>query len=229
MTTSSYMPNDDAGKADLLDHLAATLPKYAALLGLSDADIATRQADAASFRYTLHTMNDMQSYAQHWTAYKNLLRDGGNGGAEWPVPPSLDQPMPPAVDPGVIPRLSAFVAHLKTLNNYTTAIGQDLWIVAASHAFDPTTLKPSLSIQIRAGHPVILWTKGKASAIEIWVDRNDGNGFVFLIINTEPNTTDTSPLPAPGTSAVWNYKAIYRLHDEQVGQWSDVVSVTVGG
>jgi hypothetical protein len=42
-----------------------------------------------------------------------------------------------------------------------------LWIVAASHAFDPTTLKPSLSIQIRAGHPVILWTKGKASAIEV--------------------------------------------------------------
>ncbi|MCX7110112.1 MAG: hypothetical protein NTX45_08280 [Proteobacteria bacterium] len=79
------------------------------------------------------------------------------------------------------------------------------------------------------GEKKILWTKGKASAIEIWVDRNDGNGFVFLIINTEPNTTDTTPLPAPGTSAVWNYKAIYRLHDEQVGQWSDVVSVTVGG
>ena len=61
MTTSSYMPNDDAGKADLLDHLAATLPKYTALLSLSDTDLATRQADAASFRYTLHTMNDMQS------------------------------------------------------------------------------------------------------------------------------------------------------------------------
>ena len=104
-----------------------------------------------------------------------------------------------------------------------------LWIVAPSHVFDPTTLKPSLSIQIRAGHPVILWTKGKASAIEIWVDRNDGNGFVFLTINTEPNTIDTTPLPAPGTSAVWNYKAIYRLHDEQVGQWSDVISITVRG
>jgi len=78
---------------------------------------------------------------------------------------------------------------------YTTAIGQDLWIVAASHAFDPTTLKPSLSIQIKAAHPVILWTKGKASAIEIWVDRNDGNGFVFLIINTEPNTHHPATRP----------------------------------
>ena len=139
-----------------------------------------------------------------------------------------DKPMPPAVDPGVIPRLSAFAAHLKTLKNYTTAIGQDLWIVAASHVVDPSSWKPSLSIQIKVAHPVILWTKGNASAIEIWVDRNDGNSFVFLTINTEPNTTDTTQLPAPGTIAVWNYKAIYRLHDEQVGQWSDVVSVTVG-
>ena len=63
MTTSSYMPNDDGGKADLLDHLAATLPKYAALLEISDADIAILQADAASFRYALHTMNEMQLFS----------------------------------------------------------------------------------------------------------------------------------------------------------------------
>ena len=229
MTAIYYLPTDDTGKADFLDHLAATLPKYAGLLEISEADIATLKADAASFRYTLHTLNNMHAYAQHWTAYKKVLRDGGNGSAEWPVPPTLDQPMPPAVAPGIIPRTTALVAHIKTLKHYTLAIGQDLWIVGASRVFDPSTLKPLLSIQIKAGHPVIVWTKGKASAIEIWVDRNDGNGFVFLIINTEPNTTDPTSPPAPGTSAVWNYKAIYRFHDEQVGQWSDVVSVTVGG
>ncbi len=229
MTASYYLPTDDAGKADFLDHLAATLPKYAGLLEISDADIATLQADAASFRYTLHTLNDMQAYAQHWTAYKNVLRDGGNGSAEWPVPPSLDQPIPPAVAPGIIPRTTALVSRIKTLKNYTPAIGQDLRIIGTSHTVDPSSWKPLLSVQIKAAHPVILWTKGKSSAIEIWVDRNDGNGFVFLIINTEPNTTDPTPLPAPGTSSVWNYKAIYRFHDEQVGQWSDVVSVTVGG
>ncbi|MEY3788007.1 MAG: hypothetical protein RIQ94_1735 [Pseudomonadota bacterium] len=31
MTTSSYMPSTDNGKADLLDHLADTLPTYAAV------------------------------------------------------------------------------------------------------------------------------------------------------------------------------------------------------
>jgi hypothetical protein len=86
-----------------------------------------------------------------------------------------------------------------------------------------------LSLQNKAGHPVIGWTKGKASALEIWVDRGDGNHFVLLTVSTSPNTTDNTPLPAPGTSALWKYKAIYRIRDEPVGQWSDVVSVTVGG
>ena len=36
-------------------------------------------------------------------------------------------------------------------------------------------------------------------------------------------------LVAPGTGTVWKYKAIYRLNDEQVGQWSDVASVSVMG
>ena len=53
--------------------------------------------------------------------------------------------------------------------------------------------------------------------------------FSQLAINTEPNTADNWPLPPAGTSAMWRYKAIYLLHDEQVGQWSDVISVSVGG
>ena len=61
------------------------------------------------------------------------------------------------------------------------------------------------------------------------MDRGDDKSFVLLNINNEPNTTDTTPLPAAGASAMWKYKAIYRLHDEQVGQWSDVISVSVGG
>jgi hypothetical protein len=229
MPTSSYMPTDDSGKADLLDHIALTVLKYLILLEISDADLAVRQADAVAFRYALRTTDNMQSNGQHWTAHKNLLRDGGTGSGEWPVAPTLEQPVPPAVPPGIIPRLWTFVAHVKTHKNYTTAIGQDLWVVGASHIVDPSTWKPVLGVQIQAGHPVIAWTKGKAGAIEIWVDRNDGNNFVFLTINTEPNTTDPSPLPAPGTSAAWRYKAIYRLHDEQVGQWSDVMSIAVGG
>jgi hypothetical protein len=35
--------------------------------------------------------------------------------------------------------------------------------------------------------------------------------------------------PTAGQSALWKYKGIYRLNDERVGQWSDVVSIPVAG
>ena len=229
MTTTSYMPYTDNGKADLLDHLANTLPAYAGLLSISAESLAALAADAACFRYTLLATGVMQAYEQNWIAFKNQLRDGGSGGAVWPVNPALPQPMPPAVSPGIIKRLSALAAQIKTNNNYTEAIGMDCWLIGSKHIIDPSTWKPVLSIQLQAGHPIIVWTKGKAAALEIWVERDVDSPFTRLTINTEPNTTDTWPLPAPGTSAMWKYKAIYLLHDEQVGQWSDVVSASVGG
>jgi hypothetical protein len=64
--------------------------------------------------------------------------------------------------------------------------------------------------------------------IEIFVDRGDGV-FVFLDMDTVPDYLDKSPLPASGTSVVWKYKAIYRLNDQQVGQWSAVASISVMG
>jgi len=45
--------------------------------------------------------------------------------------------------------------------------------------------------------------------------------------DTTPNYTDSAPQPA--TQAIWKYKAIYRIDDQQAGQWSQEVSVVVGG
>jgi hypothetical protein len=229
MPTSYFLPPDDGGKADLLDHLAATLPKYAAIFALTSEMLAQRQADALAFRHALQTADDAQAYAQHRKAYKNLLRDGGDGSGDWPLPLTFSQTDPLAVALGIIPRLTSFVTWLKIQPGYSEAIGQDLWLVGAKQVIDPSTWKPALSMQSQGGHPVIGWTKGKASGVEILVDRGDGQGFVLLTISITPPTTDNSPLPAAGTSAVWKYKAIYHRGDNQVGDWSDVVSVAVGG
>ncbi len=228
MTTSPYMPKNDDDRADLLEHIVATLPKYITLLEINAQDFDELQADSAAFRYALQTMGIMQAHSQSWTATKNQLRDGSIGGDSWPVIPTLPQPIAAMVKPGIISRLSALAARIKTHRNYTTAIGYDLWLIGGEQKIDPTSWKPVLSIYLQAGHPVIAWAKGKASALEIWVDRADSNNFVLLAVNTEPNTNDTTPLPPAGSSAVWKYKAIYRLHDQPVGQWSNVISIAVG-
>jgi hypothetical protein len=48
-----------------------------------------------------------------------------------------------------------------------------------------------------------------------------------LAFDSTPGYTDTEPFPSAPTK--WTYRAIYRVGDERVGQWSKSVSVMVGG
>jgi hypothetical protein len=49
----------------------------------------------------------------------------------------------------------------------------------------------------------------------------------MLTWDTTPDYTDTTPFPATPTK--WKYRAIYRVADAQVGLWSGVKEVVVGG
>lgn len=89
--------------------------------------------------------------------------------------------------------------------------------------------KPVLDVTLVAGRPRIDWEKQGMDAIEIHVKRDADSSFALLAVDTIPDYDDTAALPAPGQSAVWKYKAIYRLGDERVGQWSDEVSIVVMG
>ena len=82
-----------------------------------------------------------------------------------------------------------------------------------------------------ANHMDIGWGWGGHSAfldlLQIQVDRSDAKGFVDLVHDTTPNYTDTTPFPA--TLTKWTYRAIYHVNDAPTGQWSNPVSVVVGG
>ena len=60
--------------------------------------------------------------------------------------------------------------------------------------------------------------------LEVQVDR--GAGWQVLVFDTTPGYTDTMPFPASPTK--WKYRAIWRLDDQQVGQWSEEKSINVG-
>lgn len=221
----SYLPDSDQGKDEFLANLSAKLPGYAATFGLAPGEIASMLADAAAFRWTLDCHTRIKTGAQQWTAFKNLLRDGPEGTATLPDFPA--PPPPPAALPdyGIFKRISRLVARLKASASYTTAIGEDLGIVGPEFEGDLAEGKPLLTVRLVAGgHPEIGWKKGRYDALEIEVDR-DGQGFRFLSIDTVPDYTDSHELPS--APSLWKYRAIYRLRDERIGQWSDSAQITV--
>jgi hypothetical protein len=224
-----YLPADDAGKDVWLTNFAAKFSNYALALGFTAADVTAAQADAAYNHWCFISAGQVAAYAQQWTAYKNAARNGdGTSLGVFPIPPSLGTP-PTAVAPNIFGRATALVARIKVSPTYTEAIGQALQIIGADHPVDPTTLKPVLTAALDAGQVDVSWLKQGMDALELWVDRGDGKGFLFLAMDSIPDYTDTAAMSPAGQSALWKYKGIYIQADQRVGQWSDVLSLPVAG
>jgi hypothetical protein len=85
-------------------------------------------------------------------------------------------------------------------------------------------MKPTLKGGLDAVIPLVKWEKGDADSIDIFVDRNDGKGFIFLANDSQPDYIDTFPI---STTATWEYKGIYKIADDHVGEYSDGIAITV--
>ena len=230
MSKTYWLHTNDDGKDGLFTNIAGKLGGYKTVFGLSDADIASVVADAAFFHYALNAQKQTAIYAQAWTACKNAARSGDEENlGPLPVAPVLGTP-PALVAPGIVGRFMALVAHLKTHKNYTVTIGRDLQIEGVdAGAINLDTLKPPLTATQTGQGVVIGWPKQGMGALEMQVDRGDGKGMGFLAQDSIPDYTDTAPLPPPGQTALWKYRAIYIQNGERVGLWSDIVSVAVAG
>jgi hypothetical protein len=115
------------------------------------------------------------------------------------------------------------ITEFKENDNCGEALCADLRIHGSEEgAPDYAILAPKLTVTLNGNKVEIGWGwlgYGKfLDQCEIQVDR--GTGYQVL-------TFDTTPFPV--TLTQWKYRAIYRVDDAQVGQWSAEVSVTVGG
>ena len=139
----------------------------------------------------------------------------------------------PAVTPGIETRFRALVKQIKGSPAYNEAIGAALGIEGPEQSGpDYATLAPNINASVTGTHVFVDWNWGGFSAFldlcEIQVDRTGaGTTFTALAFDTTPGYTDTEPFPNAPTK--WTYRAIYRVGDQRVGQWSKSVSITVGG
>ncbi len=225
---SDYLENEDLKFTVQLQSFANALPAYAATFGLTPAEVEAVQADSEFSNFVI-TRNDLaDNYRQNWTKLKNEMRYGMDVPVISPFPAPIDlSDAPPTVPPGVEKRFRELVKRIKAHPNYTKGIGEALGIEKDETVFNPAEGKPKFKISLDAGSPVLKWTKGRYEGVDVWVNR--GTGFVKAERDLRPPFVDKHPLPAAGESAVWEYKMIYVLKDEPIGQWSDEAKVTVFG
>lgn len=229
MSRNYYMPTDDTSKDLWLKNFANKLAVLSAKYGINPTEVNDMVASSAHFSYWLNYRNQQQDFLQKINRYKNESRDGIPANAAIPtgapVAPSVAG-MPTPVAPGIFARAASLVLRIKSHKDYLESDGAELGIIGTETQVDLNQIQPEINVRISAaGHPEIVWTKNRMDMLEIQVNR--GNGYELMSFDSHPNSTDTAALPASGQSAVWKYKAIYRLHNEQVGQWSAEHSIAV--
>jgi hypothetical protein len=235
MKHQNYYPRRIGDRIAWLVNYADKLPGKATVLGLTPAQVSAIVADCLWLAYVLqHWADSVQSFSAGSTKTTTAAQTGTGS---TPVvlnthtAPDLPTGVTPQL-PGSLTRIFASVQQIKTSGKCDDATAAELGIVGtAMIAPDLTVLLPLITVLLMSGHVVIKWGWQGFSAYldscEIWVDRGDGKGFVFLTIDTTPNYTDTQALPA--VAAKWTYKAIYRMDEAQAGLWSAPASISVVG
>ena len=202
-------------------------------LGLTAAQIAAIVADC---RWLIYLLQAWLPATRNWsqTGTNTLLEAQSGDGSTLMVLPTFVAPELPdgavPVNTGAQNRIFAAVQDIKNSGKCSDKDQAALGIVGSEQpAPDYTTLQPVFPVSIVGGQVVIKWNFGGYAAFldacELQVDRNDGKGFVPLVMDPTPGYTDPQPFPA--TRTVWTYRAIYLLNDARVGVWSQPVSIAV--
>ncbi|MCU0432394.1 MAG: hypothetical protein MUC87_02940 [Bacteroidia bacterium] len=226
--STSYLPTSDTDRVVWLNNFSNRLGQYRQALGMTTAEVNSYVADAAMLAYVIQLYDASSQYTQALSSIKRNLRSSSQQVAmpSLPVLPNIGS-APASVNSGIFNRLSQLVARIKVHAAYTTAMGQDLGIIAPVVPFDPNTMQPNLSIRLESGYPKIKWNKGMADGTKIYVDRNDNLGFVLLKQTVKNTLLDTQALPPNTYSVTWAYKARFMLDDDEVGLFSQTLSINV--
>jgi len=224
MARKFYLPTADTERVIWLHNFASKFAQLAPALGFTAADVTSVTNDAAMFAYLMGQVETFTTAKEQRVKFKNLLRDGpiGKPTGSMPLMPAVVGP-PAMVAAGILPRIAQVVQRIKNYPAYTEAMGKDLGIIGAEQTDNVDTMKPVLKLVNVAGQVVVKWKKYKADAVHIEVDRGEGV-WTLLAIDAVPHYIDKTRIAGP---AVWRYRAMYIVADVLVGQWSDVVSITV--
>jgi hypothetical protein len=225
----NYIPNSDSERVTWMNNFNNKLPSYATPLGLTAAEISGVADDTAMFAYVVNLSNIYKQTSRNMIAFKNQLKhkqdDAGQLGAI-PGLPTIVAP-PTAVAEGVFDRISRLVARIKNSENYTESMGRDLDIIAPVPVMNTAAMQPSLKVSLDAGRPLVKWVKGASDALDLFVNRNDGAGFVLLGRFITPEYIDTVTLNSTASMMQWDYRGMYVMGNNQIGISSAVVGVVV--
>ena len=228
------MNNDFVKQNDLefvaqLQQMKQNLPTYLAILGLNPSDLTLATELFESMGWIVLRNNTAPGFVQDWSKLRDQVRLGTGGNILQPMPVPPDVSMPPAtILVNVEKKYRALVKRIKGADAYTPGIGENLLIESPKTTPDYSKYKPVFKLKLTAGQVLILWKKLQSQGVNIY-KKVDSGAWYKLDFDGTPNFLDTSATPPAGSTQTWNYKLRYVKGDKEIGEPSEVMSITVAG
>lgn len=203
---TDWLPKSSLNLRDWAQNLTTTLPEVAAGLGLSEPEKTALLAIAAQLQTLAQTVIDRQNDLD--VAEGALATYVGEKCAD----------------------LRRRVGAIKKLAGYNQGIGDVLDITSSGSEFDPNTYKPTITAAAFTGRVRIDGKKRGVAAMNIYGRLRGQPGWKLIgARRSRFPFDDDAPLAQPGVPETREYQAIGVVDDNEIGQPSDIASVTFGG
>lgn len=228
-----YLPTREAERVTWLNNFNTKIGGYATTFGITAAEVLILKNMAVLYSYTINLIEQSKSFTQELTKFKNVLSIAPNGTTLGALP-VLTPPVAPALSPaGAFTFVGGLVKRIKgTTASYTEAIGEDLGIIGDETSFDENTFQTTLKGMSLPGNNEISFTKKGVDGINVYshpVGGTDPNVWEKLAFDSSSPYNDTRPLAVAGVPENRKYKGRGVIHDVEIGQWSDILSLTFNG
>ena len=233
MTRQNYYPVAIPNQVRWLRHFANALSKCIGRLNIHEQRLNEGIADARWLAYVVGPFRtELRRFGPAATRSIEQAQTGV-GDAPVTLTPYLLPPLPESVvprPPGALKRIFNLVAVIKVAEGYDESLGLQLGIVAQKDSVDQPL--PTFKIRVAPGDVsqkvIIRYSRHGRPGVFIQCKVGDGDwdwdeGTVAMRSVYE----DTRPLRVPGQPELRHYRLRY-WDAKPFGDWTDVVTVTVG-
>ncbi len=204
---ADFMPKDDDELVTWLENLKVQIDVYGTTLGMTAAQITEFKAQC----------DELIAAIQIVLTKKRAWQDAATNAA--------------TVEKTVGKKLrDDYFNPWKAASFWTDAIGQAFHIVGTGTIVDTANYKPTkVKAEARAGLVRVTYEKQGVDGMNIYMRLRGETAWRKLGFDKKSPFDDRTPLAVAGTPEVREYRLIGVIDDEEIGQPSDIVSVTFAG
>lgn len=224
----SYLPTSESLLVIWIQTFAAALATHAATLGIDPATLIIVGNDRDSILLLVNASEEYKNNSSEVIAFKNDVLYGDEGAL--PATPTLPAAIVPPLGAlnGIVSRIRRLVQQIKSHDNYSEAIGQDLGVIGPDPP-PPGEIKPTGEVTALPNfQSLIEFVKGDHDGVDIESQVGTETTWTPLAFDGFSPHIDTRPPQTPNTPEQRRYRLRYRDSDVPVGVFSDTLTVTVG-